>query len=94
MDLKETEMGRGGLIGSSSSRLGQMTSSCECGNEPSSSVQFARISCLAGKLYDPHEQLYSMQTVTSVNCMNGRLRTLNYSLLTPTANNVQKQTSP
>jgi len=35
-----------------------------------------------------------METVTSVNCMNNRLRTHNYRLQTPTANNVQKQTSP
>jgi len=35
-----------------------------------------------------------MQTVTSVNCMNDRLRTLNYSLQTSRAKNVQKQTSP
>jgi hypothetical protein len=35
-----------------------------------------------------------MQTVTSVNCMNDRLRTLNYSLQTSTAKNIQKQTSP
>jgi hypothetical protein len=35
-----------------------------------------------------------MQTVTSVNCMNDRLLTLNYSLQTPITNNVQKQTSP
>ena len=35
-----------------------------------------------------------MQTVTSVNCMNDRLRTLNYSLQIQTANRVQKRTSP
>jgi len=55
MDLKEIEWE--GLIGSSSSRWGQMTGSCECSNEPSSSTQFGRISCLAGKTYDPQEQL-------------------------------------
>jgi hypothetical protein len=90
--LKKTEWGR--LIGSSSSRWGQVTGCCECGNEPSSSVQFGCISCLAGKISDPQEQLYSMQTVTSVNCMNVTLRTLNYSSQTPTVNIPHKHTSP
>jgi len=81
-------------MGSSSSRWGQMTDSCESGNEPSRSVQFGRISCLADKIYDPQERLYSMQRVMCVNCTNGGLRTLNCSLQTPTANNVQRQTSP
>jgi hypothetical protein len=80
MNLKETEWGEEGLIGSSSSRWGQVTGSCECGNELLSFVQFGRVSCLAVKISDPKERLYSMQTVTPVNFMNNRPYTLNYSL--------------